>query len=80
MPLHVHSLIHFFCLAARSNLLRADAMKLQALTLTSLLLALLLCQRLTPSFGSAVLISDMTMTMMVELSSRHPFCKMHTDR
>ncbi|KAH8287276.1 hypothetical protein KR054_005149 [Drosophila jambulina] len=30
--------------------------------------------------GSAVLISDMTMTVMVELSSRHPFCKMHTDR
>lgn len=30
--------------------------------------------------GSAVLISDVTMTIMVELSSRHPFCKMHTDR
>ncbi|XP_017869757.1 PREDICTED: group 3 secretory phospholipase A2 [Drosophila arizonae] len=55
-------------------------MSRRAVTLTSLLLALLLSQRLTPSFGSAVLISDMTMTMMVELSSRHPFCKMHTDR
>ncbi|XP_053951201.1 uncharacterized protein LOC128858739 isoform X2 [Anastrepha ludens] len=30
--------------------------------------------------GSAVLISDNTMSVMVELSSRHPFCKMHTDR
>ncbi|XP_033237688.1 uncharacterized protein [Drosophila pseudoobscura] len=35
---------------------------------------------LPPSSGSAVLISDMTMTVMVELSSRHPFCKMHRDR
>ncbi|EDV45831.1 uncharacterized protein LOC6551099 isoform X3 [Drosophila erecta] len=33
-----------------------------------------------PTSGSAVLISDMTMSVMVELSSRHPFCKMHTDR
>ncbi|KAL9878863.1 acidic phospholipase A2 PA4 isoform X1 [Glossina fuscipes] len=30
--------------------------------------------------GSAVLISDVAMTVMVELSSRHPFCRMHTDR
>ncbi|XP_036339583.1 uncharacterized protein LOC118748932 isoform X2 [Rhagoletis pomonella] len=32
------------------------------------------------SDGSAVLISDNAMSVMVELSSRHPFCKMHTDR
>ncbi|KAH8411364.1 hypothetical protein KR215_002626, partial [Drosophila sulfurigaster] len=51
-----------------------------ALALKTLLLALLLSQTLPSSIGSAVLISDMTMTMMVELSSRHPFCKMHTDR
>ncbi|KAH8418909.1 hypothetical protein KR222_004444, partial [Zaprionus bogoriensis] len=51
-----------------------------ALLLKCLLLALLLCQSLAPGDASAVLISDMTMTMMVELSSRHPFCKMHTDR
>ncbi|KAH8387282.1 hypothetical protein KR093_006043, partial [Drosophila rubida] len=50
------------------------------LALKTLLMALLLSQTLPPSSGSAVLISDMTMTMMVELSSRHPFCKMHTDR
>ncbi|XP_019844321.2 uncharacterized protein LOC105234072 isoform X1 [Bactrocera dorsalis] len=30
--------------------------------------------------SSAVLISDNAMSVMVELSSRHPFCKMHTDR
>ncbi|EDV95354.1 GH17900 [Drosophila grimshawi] len=52
-----------------------------ALPLRTLLVALLLLSwQLKPSAGSAVLISDMTMTMMVELSSRHPFCKMHTDR
>lgn len=76
----IHSLI-FSLLQPRSLILVcADVMSRRAVTLTSLLLALLLSQRLTPSFGSAVLISDMTMTMMVELSSRHPFCKMHTDR
>ncbi|KAH8294545.1 hypothetical protein KR044_012371 [Drosophila immigrans] len=50
------------------------------MALKTLLVTLLLSQTLPPSIGSAVLISDMTMTMMVELSSRHPFCKMHTDR
>lgn len=45
-----------------------------------LLLTLLLSQAPQQIASSAVLISDMTMTMMVELSSRHPFCKMHTDR
>ncbi|XP_017850919.1 acidic phospholipase A2 PA4 [Drosophila busckii] len=50
------------------------------LTLLLALTLLLLGQAPPPSAGSAVLISDMTMTMMVELSSRHPFCKMHTDR
>ncbi|EDV34633.1 uncharacterized protein Dana_GF20851, isoform A [Drosophila ananassae] len=44
------------------------------------LLLLWLGFRIPTSSGSAVLISDMTMTVMVELSSRHPFCKMHTDR
>lgn len=58
------------------SLFLAVAMK----SLVSLLLLLLLSQAPQQIASSAVLISDMTMTMMVELSSRHPFCKMHTDR
>lgn len=46
----------------------------------TLLLFLWLGSAMPPTSGSAVLISDMTMSVMVELSSRHPFCKMHTDR
>ncbi|XP_052849724.1 phospholipase A2 hemilipin isoform X3 [Drosophila gunungcola] len=44
------------------------------------LLLLWIGSAVPPTSGSAVLISDMTMSVMVELSSRHPFCKMHTDR
>ncbi|KRF99610.1 uncharacterized protein Dwil_GK25148, isoform C [Drosophila willistoni] len=51
-------------------------MSLLALSLVLLVIG----QMMLTSSGSAVLISDMTMTVMVELSSRHPFCKMHTDR
>ncbi|XP_037823297.1 LOW QUALITY PROTEIN: acidic phospholipase A2 PA4 [Lucilia sericata] len=53
------------------------SLKLFILVLT---VALFVTMPLKPVSGSAVLISDITMTVMVELSSRYPFCKMHTDR
>ncbi|KNC32703.1 hypothetical protein FF38_02721 [Lucilia cuprina] len=53
------------------------SLKLFILVLT---VALFVTMPLKSVSGSAVLISDITMTVMVELSSRYPFCKMHTDR
>lgn len=51
--------------------------KLFMLVLTFALVVTIFVDRVS---SSAVLISDNAMSVMVELSSRHPFCKMHTDR
>ncbi|XP_055913587.1 acidic phospholipase A2 PA4 [Eupeodes corollae] len=48
--------------------------------LTVLSLVVILSGSIREACSSAVLIADLTMSVMIELSSRHPFCKMHTDR